>query len=46
MNAEELWDTTMDPEHRLMYQVSVDDAQRADAALIQAKWGEKVEPRT
>ena len=33
MNAEELWDTTMDPEHRLMYQVSVDDAQRADACF-------------
>ena len=44
MNAEELWDTTMDPEHRLMYKVSIDDAQRADAAF-DTLMGEKVEPR-
>ena len=44
MNAEELWDTTMDPEHRLMYQVSIDDAQRADSAF-DTLMGEKVEPR-
>ena len=34
----------MDPEHRLMYQVSIDDAQRADAAF-DTLMGEKVEPR-
>jgi len=44
MNAEELWDTTMDPKHRLMYQVSIGDAQRADAAF-DTLMGEKVEPR-
>ena len=44
MNAEELWDTTMDPDHRLMYQVSVDYSQRSDAAF-DTLIGEKVEPR-
>lgn len=31
MNAEELWDTTMDPAKRILLQVSVEDAERADA---------------
>ena len=26
MNAEELWDTTMDPAHRVLLQVTLDDA--------------------
>ena len=30
MNAEELWETTMNPEHRILKQVSIDDAQDAD----------------
>ncbi len=30
MNAEELWETTMDPENRILRQVSIDDAQDAD----------------
>ena len=30
MNAEELWETTMNPEHRILKQVHVQDAQEAD----------------
>jgi len=30
MNAEELWETTMDPERRVLKQVKIDDAQEAD----------------
>ena len=31
MDAEQLWDTTMNPEHRVLVQVKVRDAERADA---------------
>lgn len=30
MNAEELWETTMDPKRRILKQISIDDAQEAD----------------
>lgn len=30
MNSEELWETTMDPENRILKQVNIDDAQEAD----------------
>jgi DNA gyrase subunit B len=44
MNAEELWDTTMDPAHRLLGQVTLDDAATADE-LFSVLMGEDVEAR-
>ena len=31
MDADQLWDTTMNPENRVLVQVKVEDAERADA---------------
>ncbi|QWC86375.1 DNA topoisomerase (ATP-hydrolyzing) subunit B [Nocardioidaceae bacterium] len=44
MNAEELWETTMNPEQRLMLQVTLDDAAQADA-VFSVLMGEDVEQR-
>lgn len=44
MNAEELWDTTMDPARRLLLQVTLDDAAAADE-LFSVLMGEDVEAR-
>jgi len=44
MNPEELWDTTMDPAHRVLLQVTLDDAAQADD-LFSVLMGEDVEAR-
>jgi len=44
MDYTELWDTTMDPEHRTLLQVSLDDAAAADE-IFSVLMGEDVEQR-
>lgn len=44
MNASELWDTTMDPDGRLLLQVTMDDAAQADE-MFSVLMGEDVESR-
>ncbi|MBR3356293.1 MAG: DNA topoisomerase (ATP-hydrolyzing) subunit B [Solobacterium sp.] len=44
MDAEQLWETTMDPKNRTLIRVNIDDAEKADQ-YFSIMMGEEVEPR-
>ena len=44
MNPEELWETTMDPEHRVLKKVNIDDAEEANK-IFDILMGSEVPPR-
>lgn len=44
MNAEQLWETTMNPEHRILRQVRIDDLKEADL-VFSMLMGDEVPPR-
>ena len=45
MNAEQLWDTTMNPEHRVLLKVEIDDSSTELDNVFSTLMGDKVEPR-
>ena len=44
MNAEQLWETTMNPETRIIQQVSIEDAEEAED-IFSTLMGSQVQPR-
>ena len=44
MNAEQLWDTTMNPEHRTLRQITIDNGTEADR-IFSMLMGDEVPPR-
>ena len=44
MNADQLWETTLDPDHRTLLQVKIEDADVTDEILTRLM-GDVVEPR-
>ncbi|HBK84935.1 MAG TPA: DNA topoisomerase IV subunit B, partial [Firmicutes bacterium] len=44
MNADQLWDTTMNPENRILLKVTMEDLQAAED-IVTVLMGEKVQPR-
>ncbi len=44
MNPEQLWETTMDPERRILFQVRIEDAAKAERR-VSTLMGDKVDPR-
>ena len=44
MNAQQLWDTTMNPENRVLIRVNIEDAEKADAIFTKLM-GTEVELR-